>query len=60
MFTAILKALAVVGLLVALFWRSPNYEDILCMRGGARRGRASNSIEELHLDRDFPRNLRTL
>lgn len=29
MFTAILKAMAVVGLLVALLWRSPNYEELL-------------------------------
>ena len=29
MFTAISKALAVVGLLLALFWRSPNYQELL-------------------------------
>jgi len=29
MFTAILKAVAVAGLLIALFWRSPNYEELL-------------------------------
>ena len=31
MFTTILKALAMVGLLVALFWRSPNYEALLSL-----------------------------
>ena len=29
MFTKVLKATAVVGLLIALFWRSPNYEELL-------------------------------
>jgi hypothetical protein len=29
MFTAVLKAIAVVGLIIALFWRSPNYEVLL-------------------------------
>jgi len=29
MFTAISKAVAVVGLLIALFWRSPNYQELL-------------------------------
>jgi len=29
MFTAILKAIAVVGLLIALFWQSPNYQELL-------------------------------
>ena len=29
MFTAVLKAIAVVGLIIALFWRSPNYEALL-------------------------------
>ena len=29
MFTAVLKAIAVVGLVIALFWRSPNYEEML-------------------------------
>lgn len=29
MFTAILKATAVVGLLIAMFWRSPNYAELL-------------------------------
>jgi hypothetical protein len=29
MFIAILKAIAVAGLLIALFWRSPNYEELL-------------------------------
>jgi len=29
MFIAILKAIAVVGLVIALFWRSPNYEALL-------------------------------
>jgi len=29
MFTAVLKAIALVGLVIALFWRSPNYEALL-------------------------------
>lgn len=29
MFTAVLKAIAVVGLIIALFWRSSNYEVLL-------------------------------
>ena len=29
MFTSVLKAVAIVGLIVALFWRSPNYEALL-------------------------------
>ena len=29
MFTAVLKATTVVGLIIALFWRSPNYETLL-------------------------------
>ena len=29
MFTTVLKAIAVVGLIIALFWRSPNYEALL-------------------------------
>ena len=29
MFTAVLKAIAVVGLIIALFWRSPGYEQLL-------------------------------
>src|SRR5580765_1727426 len=29
MFTAVLKAIAVVGLIIALFWRSSNYEELL-------------------------------
>ena len=29
MFTAVIKAIAVVGLIIALFWRSPNYEALL-------------------------------
>jgi hypothetical protein len=29
MFTAVLKAITVVGLIIALFWRSPNFEALL-------------------------------
>lgn len=29
MFTAVLKAITVAGLIIALFWRSPNYETLL-------------------------------
>ena len=29
MFTAVVKATTVVGLIIALFWRSPNYETLL-------------------------------
>ena len=31
MFTSVLKAVALAGLIVALFWRSPNYEALLSL-----------------------------
>jgi hypothetical protein len=61
MFTAVLKAFAVAGLIIALFWRSPNYEALLsflvCVAALVVVGQAIQ-IEKLHLDRVISSGLR--
>ena len=63
MFTVVLKAFAVAGLIIALFWRSPNYEAAVVVSrvsGGAGCGRPGDSIEKRHLDRAISSGLRAL